>query len=69
MAIEIVTINPKKPSLQTIRRAARLIVKGKVIVCPTDTGYAFAANSLNTKAVAGVFELKGRAYANPIHVA
>jgi len=69
MAVEVVTINARKPSLQTLRRAARLIVKGRVIVCPTDTGYAFAANALNTKAVAGVFELKGRAYANPIHVA
>ncbi len=68
MAVQVVTINAGKPSLQTLRRAARLIVKGKVIVCPTDTGYAFAANALNTKAVAGVFELKGRAYANPIHV-
>ena len=69
MAVEVVTINARKPSLQTLRRAARLIVKGKVIVCPTDTGYAFAANALNTKAVASVFELKGRVYANPIHVA
>jgi len=69
MAVEVVAISAGKPSLQTLRRAARLIVKGKVIVCPTDTGYAFAANALNTRAVAGVFELKGRAYANPIHVA
>jgi len=40
-----------------------------VLVCPTDTGYAFSANALDTRAVARVFHLKGRSYSNPIHVA
>jgi L-threonylcarbamoyladenylate synthase len=69
MPVEIQEVNPKRPSKQVLKRAARLIRKGAVIVCPTDTGYALAANALDTKAIVKVFNLKGRAYSNPIHVA
>ena len=69
MAVEIAVVKADKPSPRLLKRAARLIVKGEVIVCPTDTGYALAANALNAKAVVKVFNLKGRAYSNPIHVA
>lgn len=69
MAVKIEIVSANKPSLWILRRAARLIAKGKVIVCPTDTGYAFAANALDPKAVVRVFNLKGRSYSNPIHVA
>ncbi len=69
MTVKIEVVNANKPSLQILRRAARLIAKGKVIVCPTDTGYALTANALDLKAVVRVFNLKGRSYSNPIHVA
>jgi L-threonylcarbamoyladenylate synthase len=49
--------------------AARLIKAGRVIVCPTDTGYAFSANALDQRAVARVFHLKGRSFNNPVHIA
>jgi L-threonylcarbamoyladenylate synthase len=52
-----------------LEQAARLIKRGEVIVCPTDTGYAFSADALNTRAVARVFHLKGRSFTNPVHVA
>jgi len=66
--VKIEFIDASNPNPEVIRRAANLIIKGKVIVCPTDTCYIFAANGLDPKAVAGVFQLKGRAYSNPIHV-
>lgn len=69
MSVKVVKISADKPSLYVLQRAARLIAKGEVIVCPTDTGYAFAANALDPKAVVKVFNLKGRSYSNPIHVA
>lgn len=69
MRAEIEEINPKRPSKQVLRRAARLIRKGAVMVCPTDTGYALAANALDTRAIVKVFNIKGRDYANPIHMA
>jgi len=69
MAVETEVINANEPAPRIIKRAARLVARGDVIVCPTDTGYAFAANALDPKAVVKVFNLKGRAYSNPMHVA
>ena len=69
MAVRMEKIDPSNPSPALLQKAAALIKKGKVIACPTDTGYAFAANAIDIKAITRVFILKGRAYANPIHVA
>jgi len=69
MPAEIQKVNPERPSKQILRRAARLVRKGAAVVCPTDTGYALAANALDTRAIVNVFSLKGRAYANPMHMA
>jgi L-threonylcarbamoyladenylate synthase len=52
-----------------VEQAAKLILKGEVIVCPTDTGYAFSANALDVRAITKVFQLKGRSFNNPIHIA
>jgi L-threonylcarbamoyladenylate synthase len=62
-------VDAAAPDPKIIEHAAKLITKGEVVVCPTDTGYAFAANALDTKAVAKVFGLKGRSFNNPIHMA
>jgi len=62
-------VDAENPSSWIIEQAARLIARGEVIVCPTDTGYAFAANALDVNAIAKVFELKGRSFSNPIHLA
>jgi L-threonylcarbamoyladenylate synthase len=62
-------IDAANPDLKILEQAAKLILKGEVIVCPTDTGYAFSANALDFRAVARVFQLKGRVYSNPIHIA
>ena len=69
MALKIQAVDASNPDPQIIKEAARLISKGEVVVCPTDTGYAFAANALDSKAITKVFALKGRSYSNPIHVA
>jgi L-threonylcarbamoyladenylate synthase len=62
-------VDASNPDEKILEHAAKLITKGEVVVCPTDTGYAFAANALNTRAVAKVFHLKARPFANPIHIA
>ena len=69
MKTKVEKIDVTNPDVKILERAANLINKGGVIVCPTDTGYAFSANALDTRAVAKVFHLKGRSYSNPIHVA
>jgi len=69
MKTKIEKADAASPDVKVLERAAKLINRGEVIVCPTDTGYAFSADALNARAVAKVFQLKGRAYSNPIHVA
>jgi L-threonylcarbamoyladenylate synthase len=66
---KIAKIDPAAPDEDVLRQAVRLIKRGEVIICPTDTGYALTANALDTRAVARIFHLKGRSYANPIHIA
>ena len=69
MPVNIVKVDSVNPDPKLLRQAAELIVAGEVLVCPTDTGYAFAANAIDEKAIARVFKLKGRSFANPVHVA
>lgn len=69
MKARIERIDAFNPDEEILGQAARFIKKGEVVVCPTDTGYAFAANALDTRAVAGVYHLKGRSFSNPIHIA
>ena len=69
MKTKIEKLDASNPDKTILERAVNLIKKGEVVVCPTDTGYAFSANALDTRAVTKVFNLKGRSYSNPIHVA
>jgi L-threonylcarbamoyladenylate synthase len=54
-----------------VARAAELLRAGELVALPTETVYGLAANALNAKAVARIFEIKGRPTYNPIivHVA
>jgi L-threonylcarbamoyladenylate synthase len=69
MTTKIVKVDTSSLDEKIMERAAKLIIKGEVVVCPTDTGYAFCANALDTRAVAKVFHLKARPFSNPIHIA
>jgi L-threonylcarbamoyladenylate synthase len=69
MAVKVVKVDVASPDEKVLERAAGFINKGQVVVCPTDTGYAFSVNALDPRAVAAVFGLKGRAFSNPIHIA
>jgi L-threonylcarbamoyladenylate synthase len=54
-----------------VKRAAKLLGAGEVVALPTETVYGLAANALDEKAVARIFQIKGRPANNPIivHVA
>jgi L-threonylcarbamoyladenylate synthase len=69
VSVKIAKVDAASPDVKIIERAAKLINRGEVIVCPTDTGYAFSVNALDNRAVAKVFHLKGRSFSNPIHIA
>jgi len=54
-----------------VKRAAELLTAGEAVALPTETVYGLAANALDEKAVARVFQIKGRLANNPVivHVA
>ncbi len=68
MTVRIEKVEGGRPAA-ALDQAARQLKKGGVVVCATDTGYAFAANALDQRAIARVFHLKGRSFNNPIHIA
>ncbi len=54
-----------------IKRAAEAILAGELVAMPTETVYGLAADATNERAVARIFEAKGRPSFNPliVHVA
>lgn len=53
---------------RAIAQAARLILAGQPIAVPTETVYGLAADATNAKAVARIYEAKGRPSFNPLIV-
>ena len=51
-----------------IEEAARLLRQGKLVAFPTETVYGLGANALDARAVARVYEVKGRPSTSPIIV-
>jgi len=68
---EVLATHTRQLFNQAVERAAALLRAGEVVALPTETVYGLAANALNDKAVARIFEIKGRPSHNPIivHVA
>jgi L-threonylcarbamoyladenylate synthase len=51
---------------EALADAARLLQDGKLVAFPTETVYGLGANALDGKAVAAIFEAKGRPQFNPL---
>ena len=60
-----------KDTPENIKKAAELIQKGGLVAFPTETVYGLGASVYNAKAVAAIFEAKGRPTFNPLisHIA
>ncbi|MCH5296058.1 MAG: threonylcarbamoyl-AMP synthase [Ruminococcus sp.] len=60
-----------KENKQDIEKAAEILKNGGLVGLPTETVYGLAANALNGKSVAKIFEAKGRPMDNPliVHIA
>jgi len=71
VAAEILPTHTRELFEEAVRRAAELLRAGEVVALPTETVYGLAANALDEKAVAKIFQVKGRPSNNPIivHVA
>lgn len=59
------------PTEENIARAAELIRNGGLVSFPTETVYGLGANVYNARAVASIFEAKGRPHFDPLisHIA
>jgi L-threonylcarbamoyladenylate synthase len=71
MKTEILSTHTAALFQNAVHRAAELLRAGEVVALPTETVYGLAANALDEKAVAKIYEIKGRPSHNPIivHVA
>jgi L-threonylcarbamoyladenylate synthase len=68
---EILATHTPELFAAAVGRAAELLRRGGVVALPTETVYGLAANALDARAVARIYEIKGRPAHNPIivHVA
>ncbi|MGV3636772.1 MAG: L-threonylcarbamoyladenylate synthase [Flavobacteriales bacterium] len=55
----LLSIHPKDPEPRKIRLAVEALQQGGVVVCPTDTVYAFVCSSQSARAIEAVTRLKG----------
>jgi len=71
VAAEILSTHTPELFQKAVRCAAESLRAGEVVALPTETVYGLAANALDEKAVAKIFQIKGRPSHNPIivHVA
>jgi tRNA threonylcarbamoyl adenosine modification protein (Sua5/YciO/YrdC/YwlC family) len=58
MAVEIQNIDLNYPHARLLRRAAKILENGGLIVYPTDTIYGLGADLLNKKALERIFKIK-----------
>ena len=54
------------PTVATIEEAARLLRKGGLVAFPTETVYGLGGDATSERAVAAIFEAKGRPKFNPL---
>ena len=71
MAAKILPTHTPELFRKAVGLAAECLRAGEVVALPTETVYGLAANALDEKAVAKIFQIKGRPANNPIivHVA
>ncbi|MFO1082749.1 MAG: L-threonylcarbamoyladenylate synthase [Reyranellaceae bacterium] len=55
-----------EPTAETIAEAARLLQQGGLVAFPTETVYGLGADATSERAVAAIFEAKGRPRFNPL---
>lgn len=66
MKTEVLPTHTKALFDVAVKRAAELLRAGEVVALPTETVYGLCANALDEKAVAKIFQIKGRPAHNPI---
>ena len=65
---QVLKVDPRDPQPEVVERAAAAIRNGELVAFPTETVYGLGADAFNERAVARVFEVKGRPANNPLPV-
>src|SRR5437899_10938371 len=55
-----------EPTAATIAEVAKLLREGGLVAFPTETVYGLGGDATNERAVAAIFEAKGRPQLNPL---
>jgi L-threonylcarbamoyladenylate synthase len=68
---QVIVVDPLRPDAAQIARAAACLRGGGLVAFPTETVYGLGAHALDRRAVARIFEAKGRPSTDPliVHVA
>jgi L-threonylcarbamoyladenylate synthase len=69
MITEIIKIDNIRPELNTVKKAAKIIRNGGLVVLPTDTLYGLACDATNPEAVLKVYAVKKRPLSQPLSIA
>lgn len=55
----LLAIHPQDPEPRKIRQVAEALQRGGVVICPTDTVYAFVCSAKQPRAIEAISKLKG----------
>lgn len=66
MAENALKASVKPANEETAKEGGRLLASGKLVAFPTETVYGLGADATNDRAVASIFEAKGRPQFNPL---
>lgn len=71
MKTEIIRVDPARPEIEKIKKAAAAIRAGGLVVIPTDTVYGIAANMADKEAIRRLYSVKRRPQDKPfsLHIA
>lgn len=71
MHTEYFLVDKENPDREILIQAAGLLKQGKLVAFPTETVYGLGANGLDERAVAEIYQAKGRPSDNPLilHIA
>lgn len=58
-------IDPDRPRPRQIKRVAKVLIDGGIIVYPTDTCYGIGADIFNKKAIEKIYQIKGLPKSSP----
>lgn len=64
----IVSVDPDRPDAASMQAAGRIVGAGGLVAFPTESFYGLGADALDARAIARVFEVKGRPESKPLLV-